>query len=198
MNAHLKVLPTIFPEVKLIEPTVFHDARGFFFESFNERVFNEALRVAYAQSPHTAAFEFPVRFVQDNQSRSNKNVVRGLHYQLHNPQGKLVRVLRGEIFDVVVDLRRSSANFGRALGHYLSAENHRQLWIPPGFAHGFLACSDQVECAYKTTQYYEPAHTRCIRWDDPDLKIAWPLDGAPIEVSSGEAASTFIEAEVFN
>ncbi len=197
MNIPLKVLSTPFPEVKLIEPTVFHDVRGFFFESFNEQVFNEALHLAYAQSGCATALKFPIRFVQDNQSRSQKNVVRGLHYQLQNPQGKLVRVLYGEIFDVIVDIRRSSPTFGHSWSVRLSAESHTQLWIPPGFAHGFLACSDRVDCAYKTTQYYAPEHARCIRWDDPDLAIDWPLQGVPIEGEPKEAARRFKEAEVF-
>jgi dTDP-4-dehydrorhamnose 3,5-epimerase len=158
----MKVGPTILPGVMLIEPKVFGDDRGFFFESFNQRVFMESTGLA-------------PNFVQDNHSRSARNVLRGLHYQIKQPQGKLVRVTAGEVFDVAVDIRRGSPTFGRWFGDILSAENKKQLWIPPDFAHGFLVLSDFAEFLYKTTDYWAPEHERCIRWDDPTLAIEWPL-----------------------
>jgi dTDP-4-dehydrorhamnose 3,5-epimerase len=170
MQAH----PTALPGVFLVEPAVFGDARGFFFESFNQRVLE-------------ATLGRELRFVQDNHSQSARGVLRGLHYQLPRPQGKLVRVTRGEVFDVAVDLRRGSPTCGRWLGEVLSGENKRQLWIPEGFAHGFLVLSDQAEFLYKTTDYYAPEHERCIRWDDPALAIAWPSTGAPPQVSAKDA-----------
>jgi dTDP-4-dehydrorhamnose 3,5-epimerase len=170
MQAH----PTALPGVFVVAPVVFGDARGFFYESFNQRKLE-------------AALGRELRFVQDNHSRSARGVLRGLHYQLPKPQGKLVRVVRGEVFDVAVDLRRGSPTRGRWLGEVLSAENKRQLWIPEGFAHGFLVLSDQAEFLYKTTDYYAPEHERCIRWDDPTLAIAWPSAGGPPQVSAKDA-----------
>ncbi len=170
----MKAHPTALPGVFVVEPAVFGDARGFFFESFNQRELE-------------AALGRELRFVQDNHSRSARGVLRGLHYQLPQPQGKLVRVVRGEVFDVAVDLRRRSPSRGRWVGEVLSAENKRQLWIPEGFAHGFLVLSDEAEFLYKTTDYYAPEHERCIRWDDPALGIAWPAAGAPPQVSAKDA-----------
>lgn len=163
----MRVEPTGLPDVLLIEPRVFGDERGFFFESFNQRAFN-------------AATGLDVVFVQDNHSRSARQVLRGLHYQVGRPQGKLVRVAAGSVFDVSVDLRRASPHFGRWTGIELSAENRRQLWIPPGFAHGFVVTSDSADLLYKTTDYYAPELERCIRWDDPTLAIDWPLAGEPL------------------
>jgi len=163
----MQVTPTAIPDVLLLEPKVFGDERGFFFESFNERRFTEAVGQM-------------VSFVQDNHSRSRRGVLRGLHYQLPpHAQGKLVRVTTGEVFDVAVDLRRGSPTFGKWVGEVLSAQNHRQLWIPPGFAHAFLVLSETADFLYKTTDYYAPSAERCIRWDDPTLAITWPFDGAP-------------------
>lgn len=172
------------PEVVLIEPKVFGDARGFFFESFNALRFEELSGV---KAP----------FVQDNHSCSAKGVLRGLHYQIQQPQGKLVRVVAGEVYDVAVDLRRSSPHFGRWAGFRLSAGNKHQLWIPPGFAHGFLALSDSVECLYKTTDYWAPEHERCIVWNDPQLAIAWPLDGEPVLSPKDASGTAFADAEYF-
>jgi dTDP-4-dehydrorhamnose 3,5-epimerase len=163
----MRVTPTDIAGVLLIEPKVFGDERGFFYESYNQRAFQEATGM-------------DVQFVQDNHSRSVRNVLRGLHYQVQQPQGKLVRVVQGEIFDVTVDLRRDSLTFGRWSGEVLSAENRRQLWIPPGLAHGFVVLSEMAEFLYKTTDYYAPAHERCIIWNDPDLAIAWPISGSPL------------------
>lgn len=166
-NTDMKTSPTSLPEVLCIAPEVFGDARGFFYESFNTRRFTELTGLS------------PV-FVQDNHTRSAKNVLRGLHYQILHPQGKLVRVIRGAALDVVVDIRRSSPGFGQWTSTVLSADNKHQLWIPPGFAHGFVALADDTEFLYKTTDYWMPAHERCIRWDDPDLGIDWQLQAAPI------------------
>jgi dTDP-4-dehydrorhamnose 3,5-epimerase len=163
----MQSLQTDIPEVIIFEPKVFGDTRGFFFESYNERVFREATG-------------FDIAFVQDNHSRSAKGVLRGLHYQVEQPQGKLVRVTSGEVFDVAVDVRKSSPTFGKYVGVHLSAENHRQLWIPAGFAHGFLVLSDFAEFLYKTTDFYAPEHERCIIWNDPHIDIAWPLQGEPL------------------
>ena len=171
----MQVRPTAIPDVVVVEPQVFGDARGFFFESFNQRRFE-------------AAIGRPAPFVQDNHSRSGRNVLRGLHYQLPHPQGKLVRVVLGEVFDVAVDLRRGSPTFRRWVGEVLSAENKRQMWVPEGFAHGFLVLSDAAEFLYKTTDYYHPESDHCIRWDDPDLAIAWPLAGATPVVAAKDAA----------
>ena len=170
----MKVVPTAIPEVLVFEPTVFGDDRGFFFESFNARRFHELTGL-------------DVHFVQDNHSKSAKHVLRGLHYQIRQPQGKLVRVTAGAIFDVVVDMRRSSPFFGRWVGEVLSAENRRQMWVPAGFAHGFVVISDSAECQYKTTDYWAPEHERSLLWNDPALAIDWPLDGA-IPMLSGKDA----------
>lgn len=158
----MKVVPTAIPEVLIIEPLVFEDGRGFFFESFNQRAFNQAVGQE-------------VQFVQDNHSRSARGVLRGLHYQLLRPQGKLVRVVRGAVFDVAVDIRRSSPTFGRWTGAMLTEDNCRQMWIPPGFAHGFLVISESADFLYKTTDYYAPEHERCIIWNDAELAIEWPV-----------------------
>ena len=163
----MKVTPTAIPEVLIIEPKVFGDARGFFFESFNQKAFNDATGL-------------DVNFVQDNHSRSAKGVLRGLHYQVQQPQGKLVRVVRGAVFDVAVDIRKSSPTFGKWVGIELSEDNHKQLWVPPGFAHGFMALSDGADVLYKTTNSYAPEHERCIAWNDPDLAIDWPRDLQPL------------------
>lgn len=170
----MKVVATAIPDVLIIEPKVFGDERGFFFESFNQQAFK-------------AATGLDLNFVQDNHSKSSKGVLRGLHYQVEQPQGKLVRVTQGCVFDVAVDIRRGSQTFGQHVAVELSADNKRQLWIPPGFAHGFLVLTDTAEFLYKTTDYYAPAHERCIRWDDADLGIAWPLTQAPL-VSTKDAA----------
>ena len=171
----MKVTPLAIPDVLLIEPRVFGDARGFFFESFNQRAFNEATGL-------------DVHFVQDNHSRSVRHVLRGLHYQLPPyAQGKLVRAVVGEVFDVAVDLRPDSPTLGHWVGALLSAENKHQMWVPPGFAHGFLVMSEAAEFLYKTTDYYAPEYERSIRWDDPELAIAWPLAGA-IPLLSGKDA----------
>ena len=159
---NMKVIPTSIPDVLIIEPKVFGDARGFFFESFNQRAFNEAVGQ-------------DVQFVQDNHSRSGKGVLRGLHYQVQNAQGKLVRVARGRVFDVAVDVRKGSPTFGQWAGVELSEDNQRQFWVPAGFAHGFVVLSDTADFLYKTTDYYSPAHERAIRWDDPAIGIEWPL-----------------------
>ncbi|WP_066705810.1 dTDP-4-dehydrorhamnose 3,5-epimerase [Curvibacter delicatus] len=158
----MKVVPTAIPEVLIIEPLVFGDSRGFFFESFNQRAFSQAVGQ-------------DVQFLQDNHSRSAHGVLRGLHYQLLRPQGKLVRVVRGAVFDVAVDIRRSSPTFGRWTGAMLTEDNCRQMWIPPGFAHGFLVTSESADFLYKTTDYYAPEHERCIIWNDAELAIEWPV-----------------------
>lgn len=158
----MKVIATAIPEVLIIEPKVFGDTRGFFYESFNQNAFNAAI----GQS---------VNFVQDNHSRSTKGVLRGLHYQIQQPQGKLVRAVRGAVFDVAVDIRRASATFGKWVGVELSEDNHRQLWVPPGFAHGFVVLSETADFLYKTTDYYAPEYERCIAWNDPAVGIDWPL-----------------------
>lgn len=181
---NLSVLPTSLPEVLIVEPKVFGDERGFFYESFNASAFAQATGVDCA-------------FVQDNHSRSVRNVLRGLHYQIGRPQGKLVRVVAGEVFDVAVDLRRRSPNFGKWAGVTLSAENKRQLWIPEGFAHGFMVVSEVAEVLYKTTDYYAPECERSILWNDPELNIAWPVEGAPILANKDRAAGSFADAEHF-
>lgn len=163
----MKVIPGALPEVLVFEPEVFADARGFFFESFNQRRFREATGL-------------DLTFVQDNQSRSARGVLRGLHYQVRQAQGKLVRAVAGEVFDVAVDLRRSSPRFGRWTGERLSAQNRRMHWIPPGFAHGFLALSDTADVVYKVTGHYSPEHERSLLWNDPALAIDWPLEGEPL------------------
>jgi dTDP-4-dehydrorhamnose 3,5-epimerase len=180
----MKIIPTDLPEVLILEPTVFGDARGFFYESFNSKKFAELTGVKLA-------------FVQDNHSKSAKNVLRGLHYQIQQAQGKLVRVTSGEVFDVAVDVRKSSSRFGQWTGTTLSAENHRQMWIPPGFAHGFLVTSDSAEFLYKTTDFWAPEYERCIRWDDPSIAISWPLETPP-SLSNKDAQGSFLaDAEVF-
>lgn len=167
----MKLVRTVIPEVVVIEPKIFNDARGFFYESFNQQAFNEATGTNY-------------QFVQDNHSKSSRGVLRGLHYQLSpKAQGKLVRVVQGKVWDVAVDIRKNSPTFGQWVGEELSADNHKQLWIPPGFAHGFITLSDTAEFLYKTTDYYSPEHERAIRWDDPQLAIAWPLSAVDIQVS---------------
>ena len=178
------VTPTALPEVLILEPRVFGDARGFFFESFNQRDFSQATGLE-------------VQFVQDNHSRSVKGVLRGLHYQIQHPQGKLVRVTQGEVFDVVVDLRRHSPNFGKWDGVLLSADNKRQLWVPPGFAHGFVVTSDTAEFLYKTTDYWYPEFERSLLWNDPAVGVRWPLQGEPQLAAKDAAARTLDEAEVF-
>ena len=180
----MKVTPTSIPEVLVFEPTVFGDDRGFFYESYNARQFSEMTGL-------------PVSFVQDNHSRSAKNVLRGLHYQIRQPQGKLVRVVAGSIFDVVVDIRASSPFFGRWVGVELSAENRRQLWVPPGFAHGFVVTSDSAECLYKTSDYWSPEHERSILWSDPALAIDWPLAGEPMLSGKDSQGKLLADAEVF-
>jgi dTDP-4-dehydrorhamnose 3,5-epimerase len=181
----MKATPTAIPDVLVIEPRVFGDARGFFFESFNQKAFDEAI------GRH-------VEFVQDNHSRSVKGVLRGLHYQIRQPQGKLVRVVRGAVFDVAVDIRKSSATFGKWVGLELTAENHKQLWVPAGFAHAFLVLSETAEFLYKTTDYYSPEHERCIAWNDQTLGIAWPDIGMAPQLSAKDAAgSSLEEADLF-
>ena len=181
----MRVTPTAIPDVLLIEPRVFADARGFFFESYNERAFAQATGVA-------------AKFVQDNHSRSVQNTVRGLHYQIEQAQGKLVRAVAGEIFDVVVDVRRKSPTFGQWVGHHLSAENKNMLWIPAGLAHGFAVLSDYAEFLYKTTDYWAPQFERTLLWNDPVLGINWPLAGEPILADKDRAGKRLAEAEVFN
>jgi dTDP-4-dehydrorhamnose 3,5-epimerase len=181
----MQTIATSLDGVLIMEPKVFGDARGFFFESFNARRFEELTGVRCG-------------FVQDNHSRSARGVLRGLHYQIRQPQGKLVRVVAGEVFDVAVDLRKSSPTFGQWYGHRLSAENKLQLWIPAGFGHGFVVLSDSADFLYKTTDYWAPEHERCIAWNDPDLGIDWPLDGISPLVSAKDAqGAAFRDAEVF-
>ena len=183
----MKITPTALPEVLIVEPKVFGDARGFFTESWNENVFNEAVGSA-------------VRFVQDNHSRSARGVLRGMHYQLgEHAQGKLVRCVAGSVFDVAVDMRRSSPNFGRWAGVELTAENHRQLWIPPGFAHGFLVLSETADFLYKTTAYYAPQAEGALRWDDPSVGIQWPELGiAPLLAEKDAKAPELAQALTFD
>jgi dTDP-4-dehydrorhamnose 3,5-epimerase len=180
----MKATPLAIPDVILLEPTVFGDDRGFFFESFNQTKFE-------------AAIGKRITFVQDNHSRSVKGVLRGLHYQIRQPQGKLVRVVKGTVFDVAVDIRRSSPSFGRWVGEALSAESKRQLWIPEGFAHGFVVLSDDAECLYKATDYYAPQHERCIAWNDPTIEIQWPFEGAPVLSGKDRQGITFDRAECY-
>lgn len=182
----MNVIATRLPEVLIIEPKVFGDDRGFFYESFNARAFAEATGCA-------------LQFVQDNHSRSARGVLRGLHYQIEQAQGKLVRVIAGEVLDVAVDIRRSSATFGQWVGVRLSAQNHRQLWVPPGFAHGFVVLSDCADFLYKTTDYYAPAHERGLRWNDPTLAIDWPDCGVEPQLSVKDAVAPYLDsAEVFD
>lgn len=180
----MNIIKTGIEDVLVIEPKVFGDERGFFFESFNQKVWCELTGLEKT-------------FVQDNHSRSGKNVLRGLHYQIQQPQGKLVRVIRGSVFDVAVDIRRNSPSFGRWVGMELSEENKRQMWIPEGFAHGFLVLSQAAEFLYKTTDYWAPQYERTIAWNDPDLKIAWPLNGPPILSEKDARGVSFREADVF-
>jgi dTDP-4-dehydrorhamnose 3,5-epimerase len=178
----MKVTPCAIADVLLIEPRVFGDARGFFYESFNQRDFAKATGL-------------DLQFVQDNHSKSGQGVLRGLHYQVQNPQGKLVRVVAGEVFDVAVDIRRDSPTFGQWVGEILSADNKRQLWVPPGLAHGFVVLSEHAEFLYKTTDYYAPEHERCIAWNDPTLAIEWPAMACAPKLSAKDAAgASFLDA----
>ena len=179
----MKITPTALPDVVLVEPRVFGDDRGFFMESWNARAFEAAGLVA--------------TFVQDNHSRSRRGVLRGLHYQIEHAQGKLVRCVVGEVFDVVVDLRRGSSSFGRSMGLTLSAENRRMLWVPPGFAHGFLTVSEHAEFLYKTTDYWYAEHERTLLWSDPALGIAWPIDGDPMLAPKDAAGTPLAAADVY-
>jgi dTDP-4-dehydrorhamnose 3,5-epimerase len=182
----MKLTATAIPDVLLVEPKVFGDERGFFFESFNERRFMEAVGASTG-----------LRFVQDNHSKSARNVLRGLHYQIRQPQGKLVRVIAGEVFDVAVDIRRNSPTFGKWIGALLSAENKLQMWVPPGFAHGFVVTSDAAEFLYKTTDYWAPEYERCIAWDDPAIGIKWPIMHAPVLSDKDRGGKRLADAEVF-
>jgi dTDP-4-dehydrorhamnose 3,5-epimerase len=178
------VTPTAIPDLLILEPKVFGDSRGFFFESFNAQNF-------------ASATGLNVNFVQDNHSRSAKGVLRGLHYQVQQTQGKLVQVSQGTVFDVAVDIRKSSATFGKWVGCELSDQNHRQLWIPPGFAHGFMVLSESADFLYKTTDYYAPAHERCITWNDPSIGIQWPEGITPLLSAKDQQGLALAEAEVF-
>lgn len=180
----MKVTPTTIPDVLIIEPKVFGDARGFFFESFNQKSFYEATKLN-------------LNFVQDNHSRSARGVLRGLHYQLQQPQGKLVRVVRGAVWDVAVDIRKSSPTFGKWVGTELTEDNHTQIWVPSGFAHGFVVLSDSADFIYKTTDYYAPQHERCIAWNDPDIGIEWPAGMTPSLSVKDQMGSTLRGAEIF-
>ncbi|MGA2365006.1 MAG: dTDP-4-dehydrorhamnose 3,5-epimerase [Steroidobacteraceae bacterium] len=181
----MEFVPTRIPEVVLIKPRVFGDARGFFFETWHERKF--------------AAAGIAGHFVQDNHSHSTRHTLRGLHFQIRQPQGKLVRVSRGEVFDVVVDIRRSSPHFGQWVGVLLSDTNHHMLWVPPGFAHGYLALSDEIDFLYKCTDFYAPEHERALRWDDPEIGVQWPLpaDARPVLSAKDAVAPLFKDAETF-
>ena len=187
----MQATPTAIADVLLFEPKVFGDARGFFYESFNERAFLAAL------GPAANADGRALQFVQDNHSKSARNVLRGLHYQIRQPQGKLVRVIAGEVFDVAVDLRRSSPTFGKWVGMTLSAENRCQAWIPPGFAHGFVVLSESAEFLYKTTDYWAPEHERCVAWNDPAIGIDWPIQGAPLLSAKDQLGLLLASAETF-
>lgn len=180
----MKVIPTMLPEVLILEPTIFGDDRGFFMESFNSRTFQQLTGVKSL-------------FVQDNHSRSQQYVLRGLHYQIQQPQGKLVRVVAGEVFDVAVDIRQSSPNLGQWVGVTLSAANKRMLWVPEGFAHGFLVLSDYADFLYKTTDYYAPQHERCLLWNDESVDIKWPLNVAPLLSTKDKAGKRLTQAELF-
>lgn len=180
----MEAIATTIPDVLLIQPKVFGDSRGFFFESWNERDFTR--------------LGINTRFVQDNHSRSGCGVVRGLHYQIRQPQGKLIRVCAGEIFDVVVDIRRSSPTFGQKVSVRLNGEDHRMLWVPPGFAHGFCVLSDYADVLYKSADYYAPEHERSILWNDPDIGIEWPLAGDPILSAKDKIGKPLREAELFD
>ena len=180
----MRATPAAIPDVLVVEPRVFGDDRGFFYESFNARKFKELTGL----EPN---------FVQDNHARSAQHVLRGLHYQIRQPQGKLIRVVAGEVFDVAADIRTGSPSFGRWVGQTLSAENRKQVWIPAGFAHGYLVLSDYAELLYKATDYWAPEHERCIAWNDPDLAIRWPLEGAPILSAKDAKGVALARAEVF-
>jgi dTDP-4-dehydrorhamnose 3,5-epimerase len=180
----IQVTATALPEVKIIEPKVFGDARGYFYESFNGREFSDQVCA-------------DVQFVQDNHSRSAKGVLRGLHYQIEHAQGKLVRVVEGEVFDVAVDIRKSSPSFGKWVGVHLSAENHRQMWVPPGFAHGFVVLSESAQFLYKTTDYWYVEHERSIAWNDPEIGIEWPIDFEPMLAAKDAAGKRLSEADHF-
>ncbi|CAN5703722.1 dTDP-4-dehydrorhamnose 3,5-epimerase [soil metagenome] len=180
----MNVIKTSLPEVIIMEPRVFGDERGFFYESFNAKNF-------------AGLTGLEVQFVQDNHSKSAKNVLRGLHYQILQSQGKLVRVTSGEVFDVAVDLRKSSPRFGQWTGATLSADNHRQIWIPPGFAHGFVVISDEAEFLYKTTDYWAPEHERCLQWNDPAIGIDWPMTELPVMSAKDQQGKSLADAEVF-
>ena len=177
----MRCTPTAIPDVLILEPKVFGDDRGFFYESYNQQAIQ-------------AATGLDVTFVQDNHSKSARNVLRGLHYQVEQPQGKLVRVVQGEVFDVAVDIRKGSKTFGLWVGQILSAENKKQLWVPPGLAHGFVVLSETAEFLYKTTDYYAPAHERCIAWNDPDLAINWQMQGEPLLSAKDAAGAAFRDA----
>jgi len=180
----MNVVPTAIPDVVILEPRVFEDERGFFLESWNARAFR-------------AAVGFDATFVQDNHSRSRRGVLRGMHYQIMQPQGKLVRAVRGRVFDVAVDLRKASATFGRWVGVELSEDNRRQVFVPPGFAHGFQVVSDEADVLYKTTDYYAQQHERCLIWNDPDVGIAWPLSGEPVLAAKDRAGLRLNAADTF-
>ena len=185
----MQVIKTTIPDVLILEPQVFGDERGFFFESFNQQKFEQLTGVK-------------TQFVQDNHSKSAANVLRGLHYQIAQPQGKLVRVVAGEVFDVAVDLRKQSNTFGQWVGAILSSDNKRQMWVPEGFAHGFLVLKDNTEFLYKTTDYYAPQHERCIRWDDADIGIEWPTaslaaNSAPVLSAKDQSGSSLANADIF-
>jgi dTDP-4-dehydrorhamnose 3,5-epimerase len=181
----MRFVPTAIPDVVVVEPDVFGDARGFFLETWHEAKFREG--------------GIDAEFVQDNHSRSRQGILRGLHYQIERPQGKLVRVVTGRVFDVAVDLRRSSPSFGRWVGEELSEDNHRMLWVPPGFAHGFYVLSESADFVYKCTEFYAPEHERCIRWDDPELGVDWPIPthAAPLVSAKDADGVAFSEAECF-
>lgn len=181
----MQAIPTAIPDVLILEPKVFGDARGFFYESFNAKAFKEATGQ-------------DVQFVQDNHSKSVKGVLRGLHYQIQQPQGKLVRCVQGEVFDVAVDIRKSSPTFGKWVGEIISAENKRQIWIPAGFAHGFIVLSDMAEFLYKTTDYYAPEYECSLLWNDPSLGILWPFEGTPKLAAKDVEGKRFCEAEIYS
>lgn len=181
----MNVTSTNIPDVLVFEPKVFGDDRGFFYESFNAKVFEQATGLKHS-------------FVQDNHSKSTKGVLRGLHYQIEQSQGKLVRATQGEVFDVAVDLRKSSATYGQWAGVVLSAENKKSMWVPPGFAHGFLVLSDTAEFLYKTTDFYAPAHEWILKWDDPTLGVEWPVDGSPVVSAKDEAGLSLSEVKTFD
>ncbi|MEQ1673522.1 MAG: dTDP-4-dehydrorhamnose 3,5-epimerase [Candidatus Nitrotoga sp.] len=181
----MKVIATSIPDLLIIEPKVFGDDRGFFYESFNQKTFKQVTGL-------------DLQFVQDNHSRSVKNVLRGLHYQIQQPQGKLVRVVQGAVFDVAADIRRSSPTFGQHVALELSADNKRMLWIPAGFAHGFLVTSDTAEFLYKTTDYYAPEYERCLAWNDSDIAIQWPINGEPALSAKDRSGRRLVQAELFD